>query len=79
MNWVSVVCVQEPAGWFQNQFGKVPKKIWEAVFGFGWDTASLGRHVMCSEVKSPQSTKTIFHESQRGCMRTEVENYHILA
>jgi hypothetical protein len=57
----------------------VPKQIWEAVFGFGWDTASLGRHVMCSKVKSPQSTKTIFRESQRGCMRTEVENYHILA
>jgi hypothetical protein len=66
------------AGWFQNRsrFGKVPKKIWEAVFGFGWDTVSLGRHVMCSEVvKSPQSTRMIFLESQRGCMRTEVENY----
>jgi hypothetical protein len=76
MNWVSVECVQEPAGWFRNRFGKVPEKIWEAVFGFGWDTASLGRHVMCSEVvKSPQSTRTIFCESQRGCMRTEVENY----
>jgi len=76
MNWVSKVCVQQPAGWFQNRFGKVPKKIREAVFGFGWDTASLERHVMCSEVvKSSQSNRTIFRERQRGCMRTEVENY----
>jgi len=54
----------------------VLKQIQEAVFGFGWDTASLGRHMMCSEVvKSPQSTRMIFCESQRGCMRMEVENY----
>ena len=61
------------AGWFRNRFGKVPKKIWEAVFGFSWDTVSLGRHVMCSEVV--KSTRMIFRESQRGCMRMEVENY----
>ena len=57
----------------------VPKQIWEGseedLVGFSWDTVSLGRHVMCSEVKSPQSTRMIFCESQRGCMRTEVENY----
>ena len=48
----------------------VPKQIWEgseeAVFGFGWETASLGRHVMCSEVKSPQSTKTISVKAREG-------------
>jgi hypothetical protein len=48
----------------------VPKQIWEgseeAVFGFGWDTASLGRHVMCSKVKSPQSTKTISVKAREG-------------
>jgi len=76
MNWVSVVCVQQPAGWFRNRFGKVPKKIREAVFGFSWDTMSLERHVMCSEVvQSSQSNRTISCERQRGCMRTEVENY----
>jgi len=79
IDWVSVVCIQESAGWFRNRFGKVPKKIREVVFGFGWDTctrASLERHVMCSEVpQSPQSNRTIFRESQEGCMRMEVENY----
>jgi len=54
----------------------VLKKIWEAVFGIGWDTVSLERHVMCSEVvKSPQSTGTIFHESReglRGCRSGEL-------
>ena len=56
------------AGWFQNRsrFGKVPKKIWEAVFGFGWDTASLEKHVMCSEVvKSPPSLTERFSVKAR--------------
>jgi len=58
MNWLNVVCVQEPAGWFRNRFGKVPKKIREAVFSVA--AARLGSALGAAQGVSRSATARLW-------------------